>query len=163
MISESKDKFFINEFSAVMYREDHGKNQTEDESDVQPTNVVLKVDKNRDGKTSMSYIYFDYSQSRIMTDAEFIEVFQETLTIWAVDKDLGNGTATPQIISTEILDFCFRTPRFLFLYFEKWFCIIAGIFFTARHWYEPASLIGVSAGWLIDENTTLKGKSGGKF
>ena len=81
MISESKDKFFINEFSAVMYREDHGKNQTEDESDVQPTNVVLKVDKNRDGKTSMSYIYFDYSQSRIMTDAEFIEVFQETLTI----------------------------------------------------------------------------------
>jgi len=81
MISESIDKLFITDFSAVMYREEHGKKKTEERSNDQPTKVVLKVTKNRDGKTGKTHIYFDYPRSRFMTNDEFLEAFQETLTI----------------------------------------------------------------------------------
>jgi len=81
MMSESIQKLFIADFSAMMYREDAGKKKTDDGQEDQPKKVILKIDKNRDGKTGMTHVYFDYPRSRLMTQDEFIEAFQEMLTI----------------------------------------------------------------------------------
>jgi len=81
MMSESIQKLFIADFSAMMYREDAGKKNDADQVEGQPTKVNLKIDKNRDGRTGMTHVYFDYPRSRFMTQEECFEEFQETLTV----------------------------------------------------------------------------------
>lgn len=81
MMSESIQKLFIADFSAMMYGEDAGKKKSDDQVEGHPTKVILKVDKNRDGKTGMTYVYFDYPRSRFMTKEECNEEYQESLTL----------------------------------------------------------------------------------
>ena len=81
MLSESIQKLFIADFSVIMHREDAGKKKTDDQPEDQPKKVILKIDKNRDGKTGMTHIYFDYRRSRFMTQEEVVQAYQETLTV----------------------------------------------------------------------------------
>jgi len=46
-----------------------------------PQKVVLKVDKNRDGKTGKTHIYMNYPQSRFLTQQEYNEEYQKLLEI----------------------------------------------------------------------------------
>jgi replicative DNA helicase len=41
----------------------------------------LKVEKNRDGKTGRTNLYFDYSRSRILTNEEYMDEFGEVMKI----------------------------------------------------------------------------------
>jgi hypothetical protein len=81
LISESIQKLFIADFSAMMFREELKQNSTGYESDDMPKKVMLKIDKNRDGKTGLTHIYFDYARSRFMTHAEYVEKFEKTLKL----------------------------------------------------------------------------------
>jgi hypothetical protein len=38
-----------------------------------------KFDKNRDGKTGRTHIYFDYPRSRFITQKEFVEEYEKLL------------------------------------------------------------------------------------
>lgn len=80
MISESMQKLFIADFSAMMYLDD--KNEiTSDEETYVPKKVVLKVDKNRDGKTGKTHIYINYPESRFLTQQESVEEYSKLLEI----------------------------------------------------------------------------------
>ena len=46
-----------------------------------PQKVVLKIDKNRDGKTGSTHIYMNYQQSRFLTQQEHVEEYQALLEI----------------------------------------------------------------------------------
>jgi replicative DNA helicase len=81
MISESMQKLFIADFSAMMYWDDGGGKSSSDEPDDLPKKVVLKIDKNRDGKTGKTHIYFDYPRSRFMTRDEFAKEYEKLLKI----------------------------------------------------------------------------------
>jgi len=81
MISESIQKLFIADFSAMMFQEELTQKNAGDEPDDMPKKVVLKVDKNRDGKTGRAHIYFDYPRSRFMTQEEFTEEYEKLLAI----------------------------------------------------------------------------------
>mgnify|MGYP000539585481 CR=1 FL=1 len=81
MMSESIQKLFIADFSVIMSREDAGKNKADNQPDDQPKKVFLKVDKNRDGKTGLTHVYFDYPRSRFLTQEECINAFAETLPV----------------------------------------------------------------------------------
>jgi replicative DNA helicase len=81
MISESMQKLFIADFSAMMFWEDRtDKNAEEAPSDLLKK-VVLKIDKNRDGKTGKTHIYFDYPRSRFMTKDEYVKEYEKLLDI----------------------------------------------------------------------------------
>jgi replicative DNA helicase len=41
----------------------------------------LKVEKNRDGKTGKTHLYFDYPRSRILTNEEYMDEFGEVMKI----------------------------------------------------------------------------------
>ena len=58
MISESIQKLFIADISAMMYWDDPG-DKTGAQDTYMPQKVVLIVDKNRDGKTGKTHIYTD--------------------------------------------------------------------------------------------------------
>jgi replicative DNA helicase len=81
MMSESIQKLFIADFSVIMTREDAGKKKADDQPEDRPKKVILKIDKNRDGRTGTTHIYFDYARSRFMTQDEVVEAYQETLTV----------------------------------------------------------------------------------
>jgi replicative DNA helicase len=81
MISESIQKLFIADFSAMMIREDSGNGNKDHDNDDMPKPVTLKIDKNRDGKTGQTKIYFDYRRSRFLTKSEFVEEFEGILEI----------------------------------------------------------------------------------
>jgi replicative DNA helicase len=82
MISESMQKLFIADFSAMMFRDDISKKDAPDRpTDDIPKKVALKVDKNRDGKTGCTHIYFDYPRSRFITQEEFVEEYEKLLAI----------------------------------------------------------------------------------
>ena len=81
MISESIQKLFISDFSAMMIRDDRSSgDKNKDNADL-PQKVTLKIDKNRDGKTGQTQIYFDYQRSRFLTKSEFLEEFKGILEI----------------------------------------------------------------------------------
>jgi replicative DNA helicase len=80
MISESMQKLFIADFSAMMYRDDTGEKSSDDETSM-PNKVVLKVDKNRDGKTGKTHIYINYPQSRFLNQQEWVDEYSELLEI----------------------------------------------------------------------------------
>jgi hypothetical protein len=46
-----------------------------------PVKALLKVEKNRDGKTGKTNLYFDYSRSRILTNEEYMDEFGEVMKI----------------------------------------------------------------------------------
>jgi replicative DNA helicase len=81
MISESIQKLFISDFSAMMIRDDSSSKDKDKDTDDLPLKVTLKVDKNRDGKTGQTQIYFDYRRSRFLTKSEFSEEFKGILEI----------------------------------------------------------------------------------
>jgi replicative DNA helicase len=65
----------------MIIREDRSsKNKDKDTADL-PQKVTLKIDKNRDGKTGQTQIYFDYKRSRFLTNSEFSEEFKGILEI----------------------------------------------------------------------------------
>ncbi|MGV7223234.1 MAG: DnaB-like helicase C-terminal domain-containing protein [Nitrospinales bacterium] len=80
MISESMQKLFIADFSAMMYLDDK-EEITSDEGTYVPRKVVLKVDKNRDGKTGKTHIYINYPESRFLTQQECVEEYSKLLEI----------------------------------------------------------------------------------
>jgi replicative DNA helicase len=41
----------------------------------------LKVEKNRDGKTGKTNLYFDYPRSRILTNDEYMDEFGEVMKV----------------------------------------------------------------------------------
>ena len=43
--------------------------------------MILKVEKNRDGKTGKTNLYFDYPRSRILTNEEYMNEFGEVMKI----------------------------------------------------------------------------------
>jgi replicative DNA helicase len=81
MISESMQKLFIADFSAIMMR-DHGdeaeKNGPPEDF---PTKILLKIHKNRDGKTGDLNIYFDYPRSRFLTVRELNQEYRCVLEV----------------------------------------------------------------------------------
>ena len=46
-----------------------------------PVKAILKVEKNRDGKTGKTNLYFDYPRSRILTNEEYMDEFGEVMKI----------------------------------------------------------------------------------
>ena len=80
MISESMQKLFIADFSAMIYLDDNGEINSDDETYV-PQKVVLKVDKNRDGKTGKTHIYINYPESRFLTQQESVDEYSKLLEI----------------------------------------------------------------------------------
>jgi len=80
MISESMQKLFIADFSAMMYLDDKDEISSDDETYV-PRKVVLKVDKNRDGKTGKTHIYINYPESRFLTQQECVDEYSKLLEI----------------------------------------------------------------------------------
>ncbi len=46
-----------------------------------PVKAILKVEKNRDGKTGKTTLYFDYPRSRILTNEEYMDEFGEAMKI----------------------------------------------------------------------------------
>jgi replicative DNA helicase len=80
MISESMQKLFIADFSAMMYLDDKNEISSDEETYV-PKKVVLKVDKNRDGKTGKTHIYINYPESRFLTQQEWVDEYSELLEI----------------------------------------------------------------------------------
>jgi len=81
MISESIQKLFISDFSAMMIRENNGAGDKNSDNEDMPKTVILKIDKNRDGKTGQTKIYFDYRRSRFYTKSEFVEEFEGIMEI----------------------------------------------------------------------------------
>jgi replicative DNA helicase len=82
MISESIQKLFISDFSAMMIRDDSSSSKDKDRDfDDLPQKVILKIDKNRDGKTGQTQIYFDYRRSRFLTKSEYLEEFKGIMEI----------------------------------------------------------------------------------
>jgi replicative DNA helicase len=80
MISESMQKLFIADFSAMMYLDDTEEISSDDGTYV-PRKVVLKVDKNRDGKTGKTHIYINYPESRFLTQQERVDEYSKLLEI----------------------------------------------------------------------------------
>jgi replicative DNA helicase len=80
MISESIQKLFIADFSAMMYW-DNPDDKTGAEDVYMPQKVVLKIDKNRDGKTGKTHIYMNYPQSRFLTQQEHVDEYRVLLEI----------------------------------------------------------------------------------
>ena len=80
MISESIQKLFIADFSAMMYW-DNPDEKTGAQDIYMPQKVVLKIDKNRDGKTGKTHIYMNYPQSRFLTQQEYVDEYQKLLEI----------------------------------------------------------------------------------
>jgi replicative DNA helicase len=80
MISESIQKLFIADFSAMMYWDNPDENAGAQDG-YMPQKVVLKVDKNRDGKTGKTHIYMNYPQSRFLTQQEHMEEYRKLLEI----------------------------------------------------------------------------------
>jgi replicative DNA helicase len=79
MISESIQKLFIADFSAVMVRDNVGYDENKTGGYRLPQKVILKVDKNRDGKTGQTNIYFDYAKARLLTIGEFNSEYEKIL------------------------------------------------------------------------------------
>jgi replicative DNA helicase len=82
MIAESIQKLFIADFTAVMIRDNNddasiGSAGTDD----MPKKILLKVDKNRDGKTGQTHVYFDYPRSKLLTKDEFNEQYSKVLAV----------------------------------------------------------------------------------
>ena len=74
-------KLFIADFSAVMVKDTiNDENNKVDDSRL-PKKVILKIDKNRDGKTGQVPIYFDYARSRMLTKEKFLEEYSKVLKI----------------------------------------------------------------------------------
>jgi len=46
-----------------------------------PVKVILKAEKNRDGKTGKATLYFNYPRSRILTNEEYMSEFGEVMKI----------------------------------------------------------------------------------
>jgi hypothetical protein len=46
-----------------------------------PVKAILKVEKNRDGKTGKTNLYFDYPRFRILTNEEYMDEFGEVMKI----------------------------------------------------------------------------------
>jgi replicative DNA helicase len=81
MISESMQKLFIADFSAVMVKDTIGDGNNKVDDNNLPKKVTLKIDKNRDGKTGQIHIYFDYAKARLLTKDEFNEEYSKVLKI----------------------------------------------------------------------------------
>jgi len=81
MVSESIQKLFIADFSAVMVKDIVRDTDNKTGESQLPQKVILKVDKNRDGKTGQTHIYFDYAKARLLTKEEFNEEYSEVLKI----------------------------------------------------------------------------------
>jgi len=64
-----------------MVRENAGDEENKTGESRLPQKVILKVDKNRDGKTEQTHIYFDYAKARLLTKDEFIEKYIKILQI----------------------------------------------------------------------------------
>jgi replicative DNA helicase len=78
-ISESMHKLFIADFSAIMMRDRDDEANKKDPEDDFPTKILLKVHKNRDGKTGDLNIYFDYPRSRFLTVRELNQEYMGIL------------------------------------------------------------------------------------
>jgi len=60
MIAESIQKLFIADFTAAMIRDRNDEGIGGTGADEMPKKILLKADKNRDGKTGQTHVYFDY-------------------------------------------------------------------------------------------------------
>ena len=81
MISESMQKLFIADFSAMMTRDMADKDDSKGTPEDWPVKLVLRVNKNRDGKTGEVPIYMDYPKSRFLTKKEFDEKYGAVMEI----------------------------------------------------------------------------------
>jgi replicative DNA helicase len=78
MISESIQKLFIADFSAIMVRD---LQDDKEKPEGEPIKLMLRVNKNRDGKTGDVSIYMDYPKSRFMTKEEFDAKYKQVIEI----------------------------------------------------------------------------------
>ena len=61
-----------------------------------PVKAILKVEKNRDGKTGKTTLYFDYSRSRVLTNEKYMDEFgkfQPAVPAWGKEKERLSGVA----------------------------------------------------------------------
>lgn len=72
-ISESIQKIFIADFGAIIQRVKNASEKNHPKESSGPIRSILKVEKNRDGKTGQVDLYFDYPRSRILTAEEYHE------------------------------------------------------------------------------------------
>ena len=80
-ISESIQKLFIADFGAVMVKADGGDKELDGEQGIKPVKVMLKVEKNRDGKIGKVYVYLDYLRARFLTKEEYQQEYKSTMEI----------------------------------------------------------------------------------
>ena len=80
-VSESIQKVFIADFGAVIHRIESSENGSNGDQPPKPVKAILKVEKNRDGKTGNINLYFDYPRSRILTNEEYMDEFGERMKI----------------------------------------------------------------------------------
>jgi replicative DNA helicase len=57
------------------------KETTDGDQPPKPIKAILKVEKNRDGKTGKTNLYFDYPRFRIFTNEEYLDEFGEVMKI----------------------------------------------------------------------------------
>jgi hypothetical protein len=79
MISESMQKLFIADFSAMMTRDVEDKDSSKSTPEDWPVKLLLRVNKNRDGRTGEVPIYMDYPRSRFLTKQEFDEKYRAVI------------------------------------------------------------------------------------
>jgi replicative DNA helicase len=72
---------WVSDFSAMMIRDDKSSKDKDSDTDDLPQKVTLKIDKNRDGKTGQTQIYFDYKRSIFLTKSEYLEEFKGIMEI----------------------------------------------------------------------------------
>ena len=80
-ISESIQKIFIADFGAVIQRAESSENGSNGIQPPKPVKAILKMEKNRDGKTGKSNLCCDYPRSRILTNEEYMNEFGEVMKI----------------------------------------------------------------------------------
>ena len=81
MVSEPIQKVFIADFGAVIQRAENPENGSNGDQPPKPVKGNLRAKKNRDGKTGKTNLYFDYPRSRILTNEEYMDEFEEVMRI----------------------------------------------------------------------------------
>ncbi len=66
----------------MIIRKDNPGSETEKaDPSLRPVKVVLNIEKNRDGKTGKTYLYFDYPRSRFLTVEEYRDEYEKITQI----------------------------------------------------------------------------------
>lgn len=80
-ISESIRKLFIADFGGIIRKDNPASDTKKEDQSLRPVKVVINIEKNRDGKTGKTYLYFDYQRSRFLTVEEYRDEYEKITEI----------------------------------------------------------------------------------